>query len=89
MVLILKWKDVLQNNLNSLYSYGAQHKVKLGTSKNKTMHFTRSINNINRRNTMQIYYGNSSLEWVDELKCLGLRIKRNNTFGCALGIYVN
>ena len=79
LVLIAKSEDDLQKNLNSLYSYCAQNKLTVNTSKCKIMHFTK---NINERNTM--YYGNSSLEWVVELKYLGIIIAQNNTFGSAL-----
>ena len=82
LVLISKSEDGLQKSLNSLYSYYAQNKLTMNTSKSKIMHFTKKINKINKRNTM--YYETSTLEWEAEFKYLGIIIKQNNTFGRAL-----
>ena len=82
LVLIAKSEDDLQKSLNSLYSYCAQNKRTVNTSKSKIMHFTKMITKINERNT--VYYGTSSLEWVVEFKYLGIIIVQNNTLGRAL-----
>ena len=82
LVLIAKSEDGMQKSLYSLYLYCAQNKLTVNTSKSKIMHFTKKINKINKRNTMN--YGTSSLELVVEFKYLGIIIKQNNTFGRAL-----
>ena len=74
LVLIAKSEDGLQKCLNSLYSYCAQNKLTVNTSKSKIMHFTKKTNKINERNT--VYYGTSSLEWVVEFKYLGIIIAK-------------
>ena len=58
LILIAKSEDGLQKSLNSLYSYCAQNKLTVNTSKSKIMHFTKKTNKINERNTVS--YGTSS-----------------------------